>query len=193
MRATDYDLKPIAPRRVSIDIRASEAALRHAQKVARQAGADADNLRSVVWASLVDAARTERSLARPGPTGYVSGWPDVWQTDGEIVAAYNDRFAERRRAGENGIKFDDELYRGAARAPYPTAAQVSRYEAVTTWLRFCHAREKVRAIRIVWWRAHGRSPIWISRQDGQAVRRIREIRAEQLAHIANGLVRAIGI
>jgi len=182
-----YDQKPELPRQVEIDWRGSEAALRHGRSQARQAGADPENCRSVVWGCLTDAARVERSLARPGPIGFVSGWPDCWSVESEIIGAYNDRLAERRSSEAKSTQFDDELYRGIQRLNPPRAAEVSRYEAVTTWLRFCHGFDKRRCIRIVWWRAHGRGYPWISQQDGLSVRRVREVRAEQLDRIVAGL------
>lgn len=193
MTANAYEIREERPKAVEIDLRASEAALRHGQELAKAAGCDPAKLREVIWALMVDAARTERAFARPGPTGFASGWPDCWQTPGEIVGAYNDRNSERRAAETAKIQFDDDLYRGSERAEAPRAAEVSRYEAVTTWLRFCHGFEKRRVIRIVWWRAHGRPYPWISRQDGQPVRRVREIRAEQLEKIEAGIKKRLGL
>lgn len=191
MTAPAYDVKEERPRKVEIDLRASEAALRHGQALAIKAGCDPLKLREVIWALLVDAARTERAFAKPGPTGYVSGWPDCWDTPGEIAGAYNDRYAEKRAAESAKVQFDEQLYRPIERSQAPRAAEVSRYETVTTWLRFCHGFEKRRVIRILWWRAHGRPYGWISQADGQPVRRIREIRAEQLVRIETGLKKSL--
>ena len=188
-----YDERPLIPRPVEINALASAQALRWAQRLAIQAGADPHDFRSVMWVCFTDAARTERTLPTPGPRGYSSGWPDCWQTPGEIAGAYNDRFSEMRTSEAQGRQFDDELYRPKERPEPARSAMISRYEAVTSWLRLCHADDKRRAINLVWWRAHGRPYGWISRQDGRPPKRLRHERARQVVIIETALRKNRGL
>jgi hypothetical protein len=184
--------RPLVPRPIEINVLASAEALHWARNVAVKAGADPHNFRAMMWCALTEAAQTERMLPANGPRGFSSGWPDCWQTPGEITGAYNDRNTERREAERDRRAFDQDLYHAPQRIRGPSAAAVSRYETVASWLRLCRALDKRRAIRLVWYRAHGRPYGWISQEDGRPPKLLRHERARQVVLIEGALKKRLG-
>lgn len=174
MNSTAYDTKPEGPVRTELDRPAVERALRFGSKLAVNAGCDPDDWRTVVWALFVEAARTERAIAKPGPTGFGTGYPDIWYTAAEIRGTENQWAADR-------IEYTPEI------KPNASAAQMDRHATVTVWLRFMHGADKLRLLRIVWWRAHGRSVSWIAKQEGMSASQIRRIKNDQLDNIIDRL------
>ena len=172
-----FDLKPETPRRTEIDPIRTIEALRVGEQICFKAGHDPDKITitQIIWALLVEAARTERALLAPKGKGYGNGWPEVVQSPADVFAARASRL-------ESGLPEYEVTYR----PDMPTAAQISRYDEVMIWLRFCHADDKLRARDVLWGLATGRRRA-LAAETGLTQARIRSIKSEQLKNIANRL------
>lgn len=179
MSETAFDIKPDIPRRTEIDPIRTIEALRVGEELCFRAGADPDKIKvtDMVWALLVEAAKTERAMEAPKGKGYGNGWP-------EVVHSAADHFAARASRLESGLPEYEIIYR----PDLPTAAQISRYEEVMVWLRFCHGDDQQRVRDVLWGLASRRNREQLRKEAGGITQaRLRSIKCEQLRIIAERL------
>lgn len=144
---TDYK-----PFRTKIDPNKTIECLRFgARLVARDDGKE--TLQDCVWALLCEAAQTERAITTPRPAGYVSAYPQVYYSPGEIFALYVELMTCNMEL-PNAVKY---------RA---TAAALDRYMTVIEWFRFVKGRDQSRSRRILWKMAQGMSAARAAREEG---------------------------
>lgn len=180
--AQSYDLKEERPVRTAIDPVKTVDALRYGFVICHGCGYEPAKIRleDMIWSLLVEAARVERELPGVGGIGFTPAWPDVWRSIGE-------EFENRRSRLETGLpEYEPDL-----RKPRPSAAQISRYSEVILWLRFCHAKDKMQAVSVLWGRANGIPYPKLREVTGLSVQRLRATKTEQLGAIAKRLKREL--
>lgn len=176
--AQSYDLKEERPVRTAIDPIRTIDAIRHGFRICVASGYDSAEatLPKIVWALFVEAARVERAMSTPRGRGYGNGWP-------EIVYSAADHFAARASRLESQMP----EYEITQSRDCPTAAQISRYDEVSVWLRFCHGEDKILLRDVLWGKAGGRPWPVLASQTGLSIKRCKNIKAEQLNEIAKRL------
>jgi len=176
--AQSCDLKEERPLRTAIDPIRTIDAIRHGFKLCIACGYDSAEatLPKIIWALLIEAARVERAMEAPRGRGYGNGWPDVVHTPADIFAARASRLESKLPEYETTFRPDS-----------PTAAQISRYSEVLLWLRFIHADDKLRARDVLWGKACGRRWPDLSKETGLTVKRLKNLKAEQLNAISKRL------
>ena len=176
MTATAYDVKEEGPLRSQIDPFRTIDALREGYEICFRSGFTEAELRAkptqIVWALIVEATRTERAMQAPRAKGFGNGWP-------EVVRSQAEEFAARASRLESGLP----EYEIVPRSPRPTAAQISRWDEVMVWLRFCHAVDKLQARDVLWLKAMGAPWPALQEQTGLSIKRLKNMKAEQLRHI----------
>ncbi len=173
-----YDIREERAIRTKIDPLRTIAAIRHGFRICVKCGYEPEKttLQQIIWALFVEAARTERAMDSPRGKGFGNGWPDVWRSPAE-------EFAARASRLESGLP-EYEVSHQHAR---PTAAQVSRYDEVTVWLRFTHAVDKIQARDVLWGRAMGKPWPKLQTETGLTIKRMKNMKAEQLGVISKRL------
>lgn len=139
----------------------------------------APKLEDVIWALFVEAAQTERTILRAGPAGYVSAFPEVYYSAGEIFSLYVEMIADK-------IAYATSVRHRA------TAAALGRYLEVTAWLRYIGGRDRAQSKRVLWRLAQGAPAGLVARQEGYGTARgARAKKNRELANIADRLRREI--
>ena len=183
MSEAAYDIREERPVRTKIDPLRTIAAIRHGFRICIQCGYEPEKttLQQIIWALFIEAAKVERALDAPRVAGFGQGWPDIWRCEGE-------EFAARRSRLESGLP----EYETRTQKERPTAAQISRYDEVTVWLRLIHAADKLQARDVLWGRAMGKPWPKLQEETGLTIKRIKNMKAEQLGVISKRLKAELG-
>ena len=102
-------------------------------------------LRKVVWRLLQEAVETQRAIKKPGPATPITAMPEVYHAPAEI-------FATEVEMSKDKITYPPRVRKT------PTAAALTRYEEVMTWLRFMRGHNLPRSRRTVILLAGGVAP-----------------------------------
>ena len=180
MSEAAYDIREERPVYTELDPIRTPEALLYGLQICQSCDYDRAGLTDVIWTLFVEAARTERAIVRPGPAGFNSGYPAIIHLPSEIFEARLERLKDKMPEYEN-----------TAPRIQPTAAQFSRYEEVSRWLRFCHYPDKKKAMRVLWFRAQNKPYPWISEHEGWKIGMIRKVKSQQLAIIAGRIKDAL--
>lgn len=176
------DLKQFQPQRYAISPIKSMDALHYAGLRLMASGAERLVLAETIMVALEEAAESERAMSRPGPAGFVNGYPEVFYSASELKFAENAR-EELRQQGEDFT------------TPSPLRAEQAamlRHAEVTLWLRFVGGKNPKLNRRALWLSACGMGDAAISRKLGLPnARAVKNRRAECLDRIGDRLRREI--